>query len=367
MGKFLKTLLNVGKNLGSVGLNASEKFLNTSILQNFQRQQMDYQAKLARQQYDYELKQESPVEQRKRLEMANLNPALMYGGSSASGVQASIGTPSPGPLPSGQLGTSLLSGLLTQAQIRNLDQNTAKQKTEADYNRDTALARQQLLAEKLIAAKFDNVIKQIDAIYHEEKTIANLDHIEALIDRMQSQTANDKTLTQIHRDKVNAYISSLTAQVALWREQAKTEGTRRENLSAEAGYKRAKTETEDATRAGKVESYDVQNTLNLAKTAVQNASVSEIKERIKNYESQRDKISAEIERLAKQNDLSDYHIKEIRNNIGLRWATFGVQTVETISKEARHWFNPLSSLKDLRKENRYLEDLLQDKDIFFAD
>lgn len=51
---------------------------------------MDYQSQLNRDQFDYEYEKQSPKAIRKELEKAGLNPALMYGGSSASGIQASI-------------------------------------------------------------------------------------------------------------------------------------------------------------------------------------------------------------------------------------------------------------------------------------
>lgn len=57
-------------------------------------QLMDRQAELQREQYDYEMQQESPAMQRKRLEAAGLNPSLMYGSGAGAGVSASMGSPS---------------------------------------------------------------------------------------------------------------------------------------------------------------------------------------------------------------------------------------------------------------------------------
>lgn len=56
----------------------------------YNREIMDYQQKLNREQFDYEYEKQSPKAIREQLEKAGLNPALMYGGSSASGIQASI-------------------------------------------------------------------------------------------------------------------------------------------------------------------------------------------------------------------------------------------------------------------------------------
>ena len=73
-----------------------DRWFNGSPSEQFDRQLeynrsiMDYQAQLNREQFDYEYKKQSPKAIREQLEKAGLNPALMYGGSSASGIQASI-------------------------------------------------------------------------------------------------------------------------------------------------------------------------------------------------------------------------------------------------------------------------------------
>lgn len=73
-----------------------DRLFNGSPNKQFQRQLeynrsiMDYQSQLNRAQFDYEYEKQSPSAIRKELEKAGLNPALMYGGSTASGIQASI-------------------------------------------------------------------------------------------------------------------------------------------------------------------------------------------------------------------------------------------------------------------------------------
>lgn len=64
---------------------------------DMQKDLMSHQAELNKQQYDYEMQQESPAMQRARLDAAGLNPALMYGsGAGGSGMSASVGSVSGG-------------------------------------------------------------------------------------------------------------------------------------------------------------------------------------------------------------------------------------------------------------------------------
>lgn len=59
----------------------------------YAQQMADYNANIAREQYDYEYDKESPAARREQLQAAGLNPALMYS-SGAQGMQGSVGTTS---------------------------------------------------------------------------------------------------------------------------------------------------------------------------------------------------------------------------------------------------------------------------------
>lgn len=85
----------VGGLWNRIFLGSPEKQLSRQW--QYQQQQMDYQARLNRDQYDYEFDKEAayndPSAVRARLEKAGLNPALMYGqGAGSPGVSASLGS-----------------------------------------------------------------------------------------------------------------------------------------------------------------------------------------------------------------------------------------------------------------------------------
>lgn len=316
--------------------------------QRYALEQMEQQNKYNVQNYemmrDDQLKYSDPAFIRSRLEKAGLSASLALGnGGMSSPISASVG----GSSTPGGISSSLRSGQMVNiaeslARIRNLDADTEGKKTETDYNQKAMQTRLDILSQEKLSKMYANNIARIDALYKEDITQATLDKLTKEIDAITFDMANRKELTDIERQKLNAYLESLTHQYSLWKSQI------------------------DLNEA-KVDTEGTQQLLNRAKASLSSASQSEINERMQNYSKQRDKIDAEIERIGKENSLTDQHIREIKNNIALRWATFGVQTAKDISSEIRNWINPLSSIKDLRKENRSLQDMLDDKDIFFAD
>lgn len=95
------------------------------------------QAQLNRDQYDYERMQESPANERRRLEAAGLNPAMMYGSSGqSSGMSASVGSVSApshaGPAGSRPSSNALAVGMQVDAQKRLRDAEEQAKLAEAE-------------------------------------------------------------------------------------------------------------------------------------------------------------------------------------------------------------------------------------------
>lgn len=335
---------------GAVGQGLANRVFGETLedKQRYALEQMEKQAQLNRENYDYQFNKQlqatDPSFIRQRLEKAGLAPSLAFAnGASSPGISAQMGSSStPGGISSSLRSGQMVNMAESLARIRNLDADTEGKKTETDYNQKAMQTRLDILSQEKLSKMYANNIARIDALYKEDITLATLDKLKKEMDAISFDMANRKELTDIERQKLNGYLESLTHQYSLWQSQI--------------DLNEAKTETEGT-----------QQLLNRAKASLSSATQSEINERMQNYSKQREKIDAEIERIGKENSLTDQHIREIKNNIALRWATFGVQTAKDISSEIRNWINPLSSIKDLRKENRSLQDMLDDKDIFFAD
>lgn len=54
------------------------------------------------------------------------------------------------------------------------------------------------------------------------------------------------------------------------------------------------------------------------------------------------KIDKEVERIGKQNNLTDEQIRQIKEQIKLNWSKFGVNTAVQVSQEARAWIKPFA-------------------------
>lgn len=142
-------LQGLGGGLASQGLGlvmgAAQSGLNTLIngswrtharfQRDMQKDLMNHQADLNRQQYDYEMQQESPAMQRSRLESAGLNPALMYGsGAGGSGMSASVGSVSGGSagMPNPKAIQSTPVDLTQMAEIELVASQARKNNAEAE-------------------------------------------------------------------------------------------------------------------------------------------------------------------------------------------------------------------------------------------
>lgn len=354
--------------LGSLGSGIGSGVVNDMFgeslddRQRYALEQMEKQAELNRKQYEQQFKDQlrvsDPAFIRSRLEGAGLSPSLaLSGGAMSPGLNTSISGVSTPSAPSNGLKMASFGNVAeSAARIRNLDADTESKQTDTDYLRKSMQTRLDILSEEKLSKYYANNIARIDSLYKEDITIATLDKLKREMDAISFDMANRKELTDIERQKLAGYLQSLTHQYALWQSQI--------------GLNDAKTTTEGTVQElnqAKTAELNSRVDLNEAQTLLSNASREEVYSRISKYEKEKDKIDAEIVRIGKENKLTDQHIREIKNNIALRWAVFGVNTATSISSEVRKWINPLSSIADLKRDNRALRDLLDDNDLFFAD
>lgn len=138
---------------------------------------MDKQAELQRQQYDYELQQESPAMQRKRLEAAGLNPSLMYGGGAGAGVNASMGSPSlpsssapyapiiTNPMQLQDLSLKESQRKLNDAESRKINAEAEEKERTNESGLPEALASKAF--EEIVGIKIVNRLRELEADFNE--------------------------------------------------------------------------------------------------------------------------------------------------------------------------------------------------------
>lgn len=120
----------------------------------------DYNAQIARDQYDYEYEKESPAARRQQFEDAGLNSALMYG-AGGQGMQGAVSSPQ-GSIPHGSMPhrKSSMEGLVAAAQMRQA--NTQQSIGESTADRNEAAA--ELDRERANTEKRDQLLKDLEAI-----------------------------------------------------------------------------------------------------------------------------------------------------------------------------------------------------------
>lgn len=344
----------------------ASSLIDSSLNNYYAQQQMNYQAKLNRQQYDYEFNKEasynSPSSERARLEYAGLNPALMYeNGAGGSSVNASLGNTGLSHLPGSNVAGSLIAGAESMARIRNLNADTGQKLTETDYNQKAMQTRLDILSEEKLARRYANLISRVDVLYKEKLTKETLRKLQQEIDGIASEIAYRKDLTQIEKDKLLAYQQSLTRQYALWdsqiklnEEQVKTEGTKQELNTAQTF--RANAEGYEATQRGDRVHYESE----ILRDLFMNTDFSnKIVER----------INSDINRNNSIAGLNDENSKYVRAYVLLKAIDTGTNTLEAISSEWRKWADyflrkskedgKLKTLLDAAGENVSYDDVLE--------
>lgn len=132
--------------------------------------------------------------------------------------------------------------------------------------------------------------------------------------------------TNLKREQVNEILS----RIRLNEEYVKTEGYKRMDLRESANLKNSqayKTDIEAHTEE-MVQDY---------KVAMAREGVDKIKADTAEAKARAKKVDAEIERIGKENDLTDEQIRASKQARARAWAEYGVNTARAISEEARRW------------------------------
>lgn len=132
--------------------------------------------------------------------------------------------------------------------------------------------------------------------------------------------------TNLKREQVNEILS----RIRLNEEYVKTEGYKRMDLRESANLKNSqayKTDIEAHTEE-MIQDY---------KVAMAREGVDKIKADTAEAKARAKKVDAEIERIGKENDLTDEQIRASKQARARAWAEYGVNTARAISEEARRW------------------------------
>lgn len=140
----------------------------------------------------------SPVEQRKRLEAAGINPNLAFGSSASSGMASSPSSPS-FPSPSGNRKANInfdlwqmhLQKKQVEADIRARDANTRREDEMTEQLKMNNQILGSLLQDKIATAQGDMYVQRIEQAWKE-------DHLRELLDAglTQKEVQNDLTRFQ---------------------------------------------------------------------------------------------------------------------------------------------------------------------------
>jgi len=342
----------IGSGVISGGLNALFGGISASRNWKYRKKEMDLQQQYTvenmQRSFDYateawnrENKYNDPLAASTRWRRAGIAPASVYGsGSSGAGVAGSINTPSAGSPSSGGNFDNSVARFASTLEMRRLENETKVADSVASKNAaDAAAARaaaardqadadtKNLFRDDLLEGirlgnlgkGFENRIAEQNAKLKEATTPVE-------IEKAAASLRNIVEDTNLKREQVNEILS----RIRLNEEYAKTEGYKRMDLRESANLKNSqayKTDIEAHTEE-MIQDYKV----SMAREGVDKikADTAEVKARAK-------KVDAEIERIGKENNLTDEQILAIRQARKRAWAEFGVNTARAISEEARSW------------------------------
>lgn len=232
-----------------------------------QKRLMDYQYK-KEEQYQKNMaahnwtNYNSPAAQRRSMEAAGINP--FAGDSSIGGMQVSANSsgpdlqeaPNPGRDFAAAIGDGATSLFQMQEQKRVNDsiiyKNTSEgNKAQSDANKTNLMMPGSLTLQDLEVelkelgvdiSEFDKFIKGVDAKYHEQLTLANLNQIRENINESITRQHLNYSQQKVHEKMlyhIDAEIRKMNAEI-------KTEGAKQLNLGADTRLKNAQKNTEEA-------------------------------------------------------------------------------------------------------------------------
>ena len=305
--------------------------------------QFDYQ----QQAWNAENAYNDPSAVRQRYEQAGISPQAALGGAaSGAGLATSMDTPSSqSPSASGVHGSGSYGGQqalqygmladleLKRAQIENVDADTAKKMAEAENQRNYNSIFGDIAAGILLNNKnkdLDAQIKEVTAKWADIKSGA--DFYKALADIRTAVT--QASLNESLEKKYLKEIDLAESQIGLNTEQAISERLKRPHEiaslreGANESHSRANLADEQALTESMIRDYKV----SMAREGVDkiSAETTEAKKRA-------EKIDKEIERIGKENNLTDEQIKASQQARYLAWSRYGADVARAISEEARAW------------------------------
>lgn len=316
--------------------------------------QQQYNVENMERQYDYQVDMlnrqnqwNAPTNQVSMWRQAGISPTAVFG--SGNGGVGLSGTPSgpssSNPSASGNMDNSQAtkSAILTEAKrLENETKvsNSVVAKNNADAaaalaaaSRDQADAdTKNLFRDDLLEGirlgnlgkGFENRIAEQNAKLKEATTPVE-------IEKAAASLRNIVEDTNLKREQVNEILS----RIRLNEEYAKTEGYKRMDLRESANLKNSqayKTDIEAHTEE-MIQDY---------KVAMAREGVDKIKADTAEAKARAKKVDEEIERIGKENNLTDAQIDSIKDARREAWARFGLDAGKSISEEARNWLRSLA-------------------------
>lgn len=181
-----------GKAIGSTAMSSLSGQLNQSLSAH-RNTRLDFET--WKKKFDYSFEKNSPLSQRRRLEAAGLNPALMYQGGTGAGLSTSISQSTP----SGQnVDTTAMSSIVNQTKVADAEVN--KLEAEAD------LLRSQKTGQDNRNRTFDEEFRNRMA-----NLVANTNDIQL---QNEWQTITNEILSATKETEINSKIQNLNKLIA---------------------------------------------------------------------------------------------------------------------------------------------------------
>lgn len=289
----------------------------------------------------------APTNQVSMWRQAGISPTAVFG--SGNGGVGLSGTPSgpssSNPSASGNMDNSQATKSAILSEAKRLENETKVAESVVDKNRADAAAAlaaasrdradadtKNLFRDDLLEGirlgnlgkGFENRIVEQNAKLKEATTPVE-------IEKAAASLRNIVEDTNLKREQVNEILS----RIRLNEEYVKTEGYKRMDLREGANLKNSqayKTDIEAHTEE-MIQDY---------KVAMAREGVEKIKAGTAEAKARAKKVDAEIERIGKENNLTDAQIDSIKDARREAWARFGLDAGKSISEEARNWLRSLA-------------------------